>query len=181
MTSSRHGTPTVDRGFPSGDKNVPKLEGGLDHTVVHHLLLLVNLIAKPFFDRHGKRYSLSLNEWRIIMALANHPGISVSRICDHTGMHVMNVSRGVRRLVRMGRVDRSVDEIDRRRSVLRLSDEGYALFRELAPIANTREEIIRGGLTEAEAETLVRLLRKLIDHFRADPSGSPTGEPPERG
>ena len=136
------------------------------NTLIFHLLLLVNLIAKPFFGRFDKRYGLSLNEWRIMMTLANQPGISISGICDRTGMHIMNASRGVRGLVRKGRVERSVDPADRRRSNLRLSDEGLAVFHEILPSAMEREELLRAGLSPGEADTFQRLLLKLIERVR---------------
>lgn len=133
-----------------------------DRSVVYKLLKLVNLIAKPFFARYGKQHSLLINEWRIIIALAMHPGLSVTEICDHTGMHIMNVSRAVRRLHRMGRVEREIDPNDRRRSLLRLSDQGEAIFAELAPSAFQREDVLLSALTPEEAETLRRLLDKLL-------------------
>ena len=153
-------------------RQVTALKSSFDqHTLIYHLLLLVNLIAKPFFGRIDKRYGLSLNEWRIMMTLANQPGISISGICDRTGMHIMNVSRGVRSLARKGRVERNVDPADRRRTNLRLSEEGLAIFQEILPSAMKREELIRAGLSRDEAETFQRLLHKLIDHVRQNNAG----------
>ncbi len=136
------------------------------HTLIYHLLLLVNLIAKPFFGHIDKRYGLTLNEWRIMMTLAGRPGISISGVCEHSGMHIMNVSRGVRSMARKGYVERSVDPADRRRTNLRLSDEGLVVFQEILPSAMEREELIRAGLSRDEADTFQRLLHKLIDHVR---------------
>ncbi len=153
-------------------RQVTALKSPFDQsTLVYHLLLLVNLIAKPFFGRIDKRYGLTLNEWRIVMTLANRPGTSISEICDHSGMHIMNVSRGVRRLIRKGRVLRSVDPADRRRSNLRLSDEGLTIFHEILPTAMEREELIRAGLSHDEADTFQHLLLKLIDHVRQGNAG----------
>ncbi|MDP6345276.1 MAG: MarR family winged helix-turn-helix transcriptional regulator [Alphaproteobacteria bacterium] len=151
----------------SRDHKTPLVDNPIDSTLVYHLLLLINLIAKPFHDNFSKRHSLTLNEWRIMMTLAHNPGISLSGICEHSGLHIMNVSRGIRRLVRMHRVERSLDPADRRRSVLRLSDAGAELFNKIAPAALAREDLIRGGLTAREVETFNRLLEKLIDHMRA--------------
>lgn len=145
----------------------------MDRSVIYKLLKLVNLIAKPFFGRYGRKHSLFINEWRIIIALAFHPGLSVTEICEHTGMHIMNVSRAVRRLQRMGRVEREIDPADRRRSVLRLSAKGEDIFAELAPTAFLREDILLSALTPDEAMTLRRLLDKLLAQVIASNAAEP--------
>ncbi len=141
--------------------------------LVHRLLRLVNLLAKPFQERFGTRYRLSLAEWRIMMALAAHPGATATEIADWTGLHVMNVSRSVARLVRMKRVLREIDREDRRRNLLRLTRSGEALYRRIAPSAQAREDIVRSVLSGREAASFRRMLDRLIDHMRHEaPAGA---------
>ncbi|MCP5370840.1 MAG: winged helix-turn-helix transcriptional regulator [Hyphomicrobiales bacterium] len=140
-------------------------------SLVFPLLLAVNLITKPFFARHAKEHSLKLNEWRVMFLLAERPGLTASEICDLAGMLLMNVSRAVRRLERMGRVERTVDPHDQRRYLLRLTEDGREVFRRLAPSALQREAQLRDSLTEGEAETLIRLLDKVVAGMRAAPNG----------
>ncbi len=147
-----------------------------DDALVYRLLRLVNLLAKPFPTRYGTRYRLSLQEWRIMMALAAHPGVTATQLADWTGVHVMNVSRGVARLVRMGRVLREIDPTDRRRAMLRLSPSGRALFRRIAPGAQAREDVVRDALSEQEMATLRRMLDRLIEHLRFEAEGDGPGE-----
>lgn len=140
-------------------------------SLVFPLLLAVNLISKPFYTRHAKEHSLKLNEWRVMFILAERSDISASDICEITGMHMMNVSRAVRRLERMGRVIRTVDPDDQRRYLLHLSADGVEVFNRLAPAALEREALLRGSLNKREAETLKRLLDKVIDGLRAQANG----------
>lgn len=139
----------------------------LDRSLVHRLLRLANLIAKPFFAHYGERHDLSLHEWRVMMLLANRPGLSASEICEQTGMHLMNVSRGVRRLARLGRLERQVDPADRRRAALALTPKGLALYRRIAPDAWQRERIAHAALNAAERAEFGRLLDKLLAGFLA--------------
>jgi len=139
----------------------------LDRSVIHRLLRLVNLIAKPFFAHYGRRHDLSLHEWRVMMVLANRPGLSSSEICELTGMHLMNVSRGVRRLARLGRLERRIDPADRRRAALALTPKGLALYRRIAPDAWQRERIVHAALTHGELAQFGRLLDKLLAGFLA--------------
>ncbi len=141
-----------------GRNTVPRV----DQDLVARLLRLVNLIAKPYFSEHAARHHLPINDWRVLVALAARPGVAASDICEQTGMHPMNVSRSVARLERLGRVTRYTDARDRRRSLLRLTPGGRAVFRRIAPSAQAREEIVRRSLTRREAVVLRALLDKLI-------------------
>ena len=143
----------------------------VDEDLAYRLLRIVNLLAKPFHERYGARHDLSLAEWRILMALAAHPGASATALADHTGMHAMNVSRSLARLVRMGRVQRETDPADRRRALLELSPRGAALFRRIAPSAQAREDALHRALDAREAAALRRMLDKIIARLRSESSG----------
>lgn len=144
----------------------------VDQDLVSRLLRLVNLIAKPFFSEHASRHHLSINDWRVMMALAVRPGVAASDICEQTGMHPMNVSRSVARLARLGRVKRYTDAQDRRRNLLRLTPAGRAVFRSIAPSAQAREEEVRRTLSGRETVVLRALLDKLIARIGAEaPAG----------
>ena len=133
----------------------------LRDAISFRVLLLINLITKPFFTRYATRFDLSLNEWRLMVALAERPGISASEAAAMVGMHEMNVSRAVRQLVRKGRVRRSTDPADRRRSCLELAPEGYAIYDKVAPGAWRRDRQLREALTPQEARDFIRILDKL--------------------
>lgn len=156
-------------------KNLTPMLG--DRALVYRLLRLVNLLARPFQERFGTRYDLSLTEWRVMMALAARPGTTATEISDWSGLHVMNVSRSVARLVRQGRVLRAVDPADRRRSLLRLSRRGKTLFDIIAPSAQAREEMVRTVLSETEAAALRVMIDRLIEHLREEAvAGGPRGD-----
>ena len=140
----------------------------VDQDLVARLLRLVNLIAKPFFSEHASRHHLSINDWRVMMALAVTPGVAASDICEQTGMHPMNVSRSVARLERLGRVKRYSDPQDRRRSLLQLTPAGRAVFGSIAPSAQAREEAVRRTLSARETVVLRALLDKMIARIGTD-------------
>jgi len=131
-------------------------------TLSHRLMRAVNLIAKPFFARYAEASDLSINEWRVLMLLAAHPGLSASEIAERSGMLLMNVSRAVQRLARMRRVQRRRDPADARRTRLRLTARGAAVFARIAPHARRSEASVRDQLSAAEAAAFSRLLDKLL-------------------
>lgn len=150
----------------------------VDEDLAYRILRLANLLAKPFHERYGARYDLSLAEWRIMMALAAHPKATATALADRTGMHIMNVSRSVARLVRMGRVLRETDRADRRRAVLRLSSKGRSIFQRIAPGAQARELAVRSALNAREAAALRHTLDTLIDRLRTESTGGKPRRPP---
>ena len=134
----------------------------LDQSAAHRLLLLTNLLAKPFLADFEKEFDLSLNDWRVMLMLANRPGLSASEIGEQTGMHLMNVSRSVQRLTRLGRVRRQTDPADRRRQELMLTPRGLAVYHRIKPHAWQREWLVRSALDPDEMKEFLRLLDKVI-------------------
>jgi DNA-binding MarR family transcriptional regulator len=151
----------------NSDAEHGRLDDALHETPVYRVLLLGNLIGQPFFGRFGKRFSMTLNEWRIMSALSGSPGTSISEICEMSGLHIMNVSRGVKGLERHGRVIRKTDPDDRRRTLLELSDEGNSVFREIAPQGLEWADKVCEVLSEKEKRSFDRLLNKMITHIRS--------------
>ncbi len=127
----------------------------------YRLLRLVNVTAKPFFVLYGKRHDLTINEWRVMIALANRPGLAVHELAEITGLDKMSTSRAVRRLMANDRVVRAIDPKDRRRALHRLTPSGAAVFEDIAPSARHRADELFAGLTQREIATLDRLIGKL--------------------
>jgi DNA-binding MarR family transcriptional regulator len=78
-------------------------------------------------------------------------------------MDKVAVSRALARLVEAGRVDRAVHDNDKRRSVLNLSDAGWAIHDEVAPMARAREREVLAKLDAEERVWLTRILDKLLE------------------
>ncbi len=143
-------------------KPMPTGEAWPEGTISHRMMRLINLIAKPFFARYAQEHDLSINEWRVVMLVAAHPGLSMSEIATRSGMLLMNVSRAVRRLERMGRIKRGPDPADGRRALLTLTARGQALHDRVTPAARRSEQAVRALLDPSEEAELSRLLDKLL-------------------
>jgi hypothetical protein len=76
-------------------------------------------------------------------------------------MDKVAVSRAVAALVRARRVERSVEESDRRRTHLRLTPRGIAVYREVVPWALAYEDAVLRGLPSRTRRTLDSLLDEL--------------------
>lgn len=142
-------------------KRTPRDRIELERFLPYRLSVLTNLVSGAIASVYEERFGLSIPEWRVMAVLALHPGLSAAEVAAHTRMDAVAVSRAVTRLLRAGRLRRSVATEDRRRSVLRLSASGEAVYREIAPVALRCESALLEGLPQAEIEQLDTLLAKL--------------------
>ena len=143
----------------------------VDDSIFFKLVRVVNLTARPFSESIGKAHHLSLNEWRVLLVLANHPRVVGSEVAALTGLDKMTVSRAIAALERRGRVVRKVDATDRRRMLLRLSAAGERLYERIGVPAKAREKSLFRGIGNVDQARLGRLLDRLIDNLRAADRG----------
>jgi DNA-binding MarR family transcriptional regulator len=134
----------------------------LERFLPYRLSVLTNLVSRAIADVYEQRFNLTIPEWRVIAVLARHPGLSAAEVAAHTRMDAVAVSRAVTRLLRASRIRRSIAAEDRRRSVLRLSAAGEAVYREIAPVALRYERSLLEGLAAAEITALDAILGKLM-------------------
>ena len=134
----------------------------IDDSIFFRLVRVVNLTARPFSESIGKAHRLSLNEWRVLLVLANHAGIAASDVAALTGLDKMSVSRALSGLVQRNRVVRRVDPNDRRRLLLRLSAAGERLYVRIGTPAKERERSLFRGIGADEQAQLGRTLDRLV-------------------
>lgn len=128
---------------------------------------LINMTAKPFFTEFAAAHDLNINEWRVMLALNARPGLSVQEIAEVNGFDKMSASRAVRRLIAHGRVTRTTDRSDRRRTRHSLSPDGLAIVTAISPYAVERVDALFGRLTAREVAQLKHILDKLERHADA--------------
>ena len=133
----------------------------LEHFLPYRLSVLSNRISSAIAREYSQRFALTVTEWRVMAVLGRYPGLSASKVALRTAMDKVAVSRAVARLLESGRIEREFDDDDRRRSVLRLSDAGYTVYDEVAPLALDFERHVLDGMPEDERELLFRLLDRL--------------------
>jgi DNA-binding MarR family transcriptional regulator len=139
----------------------------IDDSLFFRLVRVVNLTARPFSESIGKAHRLSLNEWRVLLVLANHAGVAASDVAALTGLDKMSVSRALAALVHHGRVIRRVDPADKRRLLLRLSAAGERLYERIGTPAKERERRLFRGFGADEQAQLGRTLDRLAANLLA--------------
>ena len=142
----------------------PVLE--LERFLPYRLSVLSNRLSNAIARCYETRFQLSVTEWRVIAVLGRFPGLSANEVAERTAMDKVAVSRAVARLLESGRLQRDLHDADRRRSVLELSEAGYAIFKSVAPLALAYESALLEALEPDERDTLLALLDKLGAHAK---------------
>ena len=133
----------------------------LEHFVPYRLSVLSNRISHDIARLYADRWDLAVNEWRVLAVLGRHDDIAAREVAERTAMDKVAVSRAIASLLQAGRIERETHGDDRRRSRLRLSPEGRAIYDEVAPLALAYQRRLLEGLAEDERAALDRLLTRL--------------------
>jgi DNA-binding MarR family transcriptional regulator len=141
----------------------------IDRSPFFQILLLVNLIARPFARLYADRYDISVAEWRLMLVLARRPSLTANDLCDMLGLDKMAISRAVRSLEKHGRLARAADPADLRRFTLSLTPDGLALYHVIAPSGHERQEALLSALQPTERAALDAILEKLVARARSMP------------
>jgi DNA-binding MarR family transcriptional regulator len=137
----------------------PRLE--LESFLPYRLSVLSNRVSQAISSEYYRRYGLAITEWRVMAVLGLRPGLSANQVSERTAMDKVAVSRAVARLLERGLVKREIHDDDRRRSVLELTETGYSVYREVAPMTLACERALLSPLSEEERATLWKLIDKL--------------------
>lgn len=130
------------------------------------LLVLANLTARPFHERFGRRLHMSLSEWRVMLVVADRPGITAQDLADYIGLDKMSISRAARGLVARGRLTREASKRDRRRLHLSLTEAGWRVYEEIASSGVGRERDVFDALPARERGKFFEQLARLVDSTR---------------
>jgi len=141
----------------------------LERFLPYRLSVLSNTISSVLADAYSERHGLSVSEWRVMAILGRFPGSSAAQVAEKGAMDKVAVSRAVSRLLENGRIRRRFADADRRRSILELSDEGWRIYREIAPALLQYEADLLRGLSAGQRRQLDSLLQRLSGRIREVP------------
>jgi DNA-binding MarR family transcriptional regulator len=133
----------------------------LERFVPYRLSVLTNIVSMSIAHAYEREFGLTIPQWRVIAVLARYPNLSAIEVAARTAMDKVAVSRAVQGLLSSRRVVRSYDKGDRRRSLLRLSALGRAVYTRVAPLALGYEKRLLNALSSKDRRALHRLIERL--------------------
>lgn len=114
-------------------------------------------VTRVYTERHG----LAVSEWRTMAILGSNRALSAKEIVEKSSMDKVNVSRAVQSLRKKGLLKRDIDGDDRRRAVLRLTEEGNRVFQDLVPLVRDVEQQLISDLSDDELRVLEKLMARV--------------------
>ena len=107
------------------------------------------------------RFGLAFREWRVMAILARHEVLSASDLVARSPLDKASVSRAVASLAQRRLLVVAAGETDRRVKELRLTDAGWDLYQQVAPVSIARQKALSGCLTKAERAALHFMLDRI--------------------
>ena len=139
----------------------------LDRFLPYRLSVLANTVSRSIARLYADRFGITIPEWRVLAILGDSGPATSAEIRDRTAMDKVQVSRAIQRLVSARLVSRRTDPADRRRATIAMTAKGTGIYREVVPLALSREAILLDGFTVDERRLLDRLLDRLADRAGA--------------
>ncbi len=134
-------------------------------TLDDYLPYLVNragvALALEFGKRALARYRLSIEMWRVLVALSANGGQRQVDLGGLTSIDASTLSRIVTRLVRPGSVARRRSTTDNREVEVALTAKGRGALRQLIPVARCYETRAATGIAPAELAAVKLALRTM--------------------
>ena len=136
----------------------------LDRFLPYILSKVSNNISRIIAETYKNKFALSVTEWRIMAVLGELPGSSADEVSFRTQVEKSLISRALQKLLKRELVSRQVDEKDRRRHNLALTEAGKDIYNEIVPVSYEYESLLLECLSDDERDQLDRLLNKLNVH-----------------
>jgi DNA-binding MarR family transcriptional regulator len=133
----------------------------LDKFLPYQLSVTSNAVSSAIARTYEVLFGLRVPEWRLVAVLAEQEGVTQQALVARTEMDKMTVSRAAQALVTRGLVTRVPHGRDKRSHTLALSDEGRALYAQIAPKALELEQKLLEQFGAREVEQLKKTLAKL--------------------
>lgn len=121
------------------------------------------------FAREIAPLGVTLQEWRVLAALAADGPQRLSDLAALTSIDISTLSRLCDRMVRRDLVTRGRSDGDRRAVRLALSAKGRRTTQSIIPLAHHYERTALAGFDAGEAEALRAMLRRVYGNLGALP------------
>jgi MarR family transcriptional regulator, organic hydroperoxide resistance regulator len=116
-------------------------------------------------DGHARQIGLAGVEYTILISIG-HLGldsdVNVKTVADHLHMSGAFITTVTSKLQGLGLVEKTQDNVDRRRISLAITEKGKALLRKLAPYQSEINDVEFASLSRDEFQLASRILEELI-------------------
>ncbi|MBC2320784.1 MarR family winged helix-turn-helix transcriptional regulator [Listeria booriae] len=144
------------------------------YEIIAKSMSIVNRCGNTFKLNRLKEYGLGVGQLRYITTLYHHGGLSQDTIVKRFMVDKANVARHIQRLEELGMIRREVDQTDKRKHLIYLTEKGQEIQPIIEETMKAWSGILTDGFTEEEREQLVHLLVRMAENaqnFQEEVSG----------
>ncbi|MCY1491368.1 Transcriptional regulator SlyA [compost metagenome] len=109
-------------------------------------------------------YKITIDQWLIIKAILENPGISQQEIGEKVFKDNASVTRIIELLVKSEYLEREVNQNDRRKSNLKVTVEGKRIIEKVHDLVLENRKTALAGILPEELEILNKTLKKIISN-----------------
>ncbi|MFC6635896.1 MarR family transcriptional regulator [Sulfitobacter sp. JBTF-M27] len=136
----------------------------IEDVITFQLHILVAIGERAGQHWSERMFDLSLNEWRLLALVKARGPCRASDLADLLLMDKSQTSRVIKSLQKKDLIQNMADPTDGRAVVLKISQKGNALYKDVfAEVMNSNERIL-AALSVEEVEAFEKTLKKLIGH-----------------
>lgn len=128
----------------------------------YQLAVLAARVSREFSRLYSQEFGITIPEWRVIAHIAQAGTVSVREIHARVDMDKSRISRAAGRLEDAGLVRKSTATGDRRLVALSLTEDGWALYARIVPMAKAYETEVLSRLDPANAQQFRSTIRHLL-------------------
>jgi DNA-binding MarR family transcriptional regulator len=133
------------------------------------LLARANHLLTESFRAQVKWQGISGTEWRVLAALLEHDGVTMTALADFVLFKQPTLTKAVDRMERAHLVERRTPDEDRRRTTVHLTERGRRIAQPLYARARQHDAALSRVFGESESRELRTALTALIERVRELP------------
>lgn len=145
----------------AADNTGPEIDTSYLETLLGYNARRTALAVITVFLRRMEPYGMRPVDFSVVSVIAHNPGVTSRQICAALDILPPNLVGMIKSLHKRGLILRKPHPTDRRAQGLHLSAAGQRMYREAQATATALERDVAGGLSPAELQTLIGLLRKV--------------------
>lgn len=112
------------------------------------------------------RANLSFSQRHALHHIHNHPNLSIQELADLLYLEHSTMSRNIKKLKQKGLVELYVDEKDKRRKIIALTNKGSSCLEEATISINQAISKVLDVLSEQEIEMIIESIQKYSEALK---------------
>ncbi len=126
----------------------------------------IGLYIMDKFKEHD--LNLTIEQWIVLKVLHEQDGLIQNELADITNRNKTSLTRLIQTMEKYHLIAKYPDKKDKRINRIFLTKKGSEVFKSAFPIMDEIKGALQKGLTKAEVQTMIHLLKKVQKNIRPD-------------